>query len=94
MLNAEAEAPKIRQSKINRDELNADVSADASDPDESIQSISMADPKKYLYDANAIAEWKKDCLTNNAVEAAHDSDFMTTLRKRMKRSVDEALDYK
>ena len=57
------------------------------------QAESIAESKHY-YDPNLIAEWKKSCLANNAMEAAHDADFMSTLRARMKKSVSAALDSK
>ena len=47
-----------------------------------------------IYDANAISEWKKNTISNNAVEAAHDANFITGLRNKMKFNGVAALESK
>lgn len=74
--------------------LNMEEDGEATAIDISKIRLEPMAESKYLYDAKTVAEWKKNCLTNNAVEAAHDADFLSALRNRMKYSVAAALDQK
>ena len=93
MLNAEVEAPRVRKSRVRIDEDGVEAKGGEISPCGVYQAAPIVDAK-YLYNPDVIAEWKKSCMTSNAVEAAHDADFMTTLRTRMKKSVAAALDSK
>ena len=86
-MNLEADALKTRISKIQWDKLDLEDSEDPESP--RLKPTAIAE-SKYLYDAKAIDEWKRNCLASNAAEAAHDSDFISTLRSRMKKSADAA----
>lgn len=82
MLNAETEVPKTRRSRM----LNLEEDGEATAIDVNSRPARIAESKN-LYDANLIDEWKKSCLTSNAMEAAHDADFISSLKRRMKNDI-------